>query len=94
MPRRPGGGAADAREMKDHWKMFTENRLAQEFQPSAAQDQFLASKLRDASGRFHCQESYCSGGMFVPPICSARHRRCATLLAQAPGEQQPFSITK
>ena len=91
MPRRPAGGSADAREMKDHWKMFTENRFAQEFQPSPAQDQFIASKLRGTDGRFQCLESYCVDGMFVPPICSARHRRCATLLAPAPGnDSEPF----
>ena len=35
--------------------------------------------------RFYCEESYCTSGMFTPPICGARHRKCGVLIAAYPG---------
>ena len=41
----------------------------------------LMKSQADCALRFFCSSAYCTNGMFVPPICEARHRRCATLIA-------------
>lgn len=99
-PLGPGGSfgwympekfASQSPPIKDHWRAFTSEKVAEMFSPSDQDMNFIKQRLKKSDGSFVCQdERLCRGtGMYVSPKCHrARHhppnKNCALMITDFP----------
>lgn len=96
----PNAFAQSTPPIKDHWRSFSTNEVANLFAPTSHVLNFILKNLKrsDGSDRFVCQEDYCDDrGMYVSSQCRhVRHgtngpTRCALMLTDFPVHSSLYS---
>ena len=71
-------------KLNDSWITFTKPETAARFDVDDENLQKIMDSTRGADNEYYCQESFCDGGMYIPPQCQSQNHKlqpCALLLS-------------